>query len=58
MNQLRVNMAPIRVAEIGRYQCFSALTATWISLSKRPREDEIGLHGPELLEDPPHGQTA
>jgi hypothetical protein len=34
-NALRVRMAPIRVAEIGRYNCFSALTAAWISLSKR-----------------------
>jgi hypothetical protein len=36
-NSLRVSMTPIRVAEIGRCQCFSALTATWISLSKRGR---------------------
>ena len=36
-NSLRASMAPIRVAEIGSYKCSSALTATWISLSKRSR---------------------
>src|SRR6202795_5350785 len=36
-NSLPPSMAPIRVAEIGSYKCSSALTATWISLSKRSR---------------------
>ena len=30
-------MGPIRVAQIGRYKCSSALTAAWISLSKSSR---------------------
>src|ERR1700687_3174828 len=36
-NSLRASIAPIRVAEIRSYKCSSALTATWISLSKRSR---------------------
>jgi hypothetical protein len=36
-NSLRVRMAPIRVEQIGRSKCSSALTATWTSLSKRTR---------------------
>ena len=36
-HSLRVRMAPIRVEQIGRSKCSSALTATWTSLSKRTR---------------------
>ena len=36
-NSLRASTAPIRVAEIGRDKCSSALTAAWISPSKRSR---------------------
>jgi hypothetical protein len=58
-NSLRVSMAPIRVAEIGTLPVFQRLNGNMdIPEQAQPREDEIGLQGPDLLEDPPHGQTA
>jgi hypothetical protein len=36
-NPRRATMAPIRVAQIGRYKCSGALTAAWISPSRRSR---------------------
>ena len=46
-NSLRVRMAPIRVEQIGRSKCSSALGDMDISEQAHPRGDETGLEGPD-----------
>jgi hypothetical protein len=58
-NSLRVRMAPIRVAQIGRSKLYQRLDGGMdISEQAQPREDETGLDGPGRYEDAPHGQAA
>jgi len=55
------SMAPIHVADIGSDKCSRALTAAWsmdIPEQAQPREDETDSEGPDLYDEPPHGQAA